>query len=81
MKIDDNYRLENDSNQWTLIYEKEGEVNPKTVKPTISTNKWYCGNMKQALKRYLDESLKECNSIETVLLELKRVESVIDNLK
>ncbi len=58
MKLDKNYSLDNDANQWILNYEREGEINPKTNKPTISRDKWYCRSLQSALKRYLNESVK-----------------------
>lgn len=64
MKIDENYTLENDSNQWVLNYRSEGEINPKTNKPITTENKWYCGTLSQALNRYLDESLKPSKDIQ-----------------
>jgi hypothetical protein len=64
------YKLENDSNGWVLIYEKEGEINPKTNEPIISRNKWYCGSLHSALKRYLDECLKPSTDIQELFSEL-----------
>ena len=70
MKIDEKYTIENDSNQWVLNYRSEGDINKRTGKPTISTNKWYCGSLKQCLNRYLDESLKQSTTIQEVVANI-----------
>ena len=79
MKLDENYRLESDSNQWTLIYEKEGAINPKTDKPIVSSDKWYFGNLKQALMRYTDQSVKPSETVEELLIQLIRVEGAVNS--
>lgn len=63
IKIDKNYYITNDSNQWTLHYEKVGDINPKTGKNTITKNSWYCGTLERCLKRYIDESLKPAENV------------------
>lgn len=78
MRIDENYSIENDSNQWVLEYTSKGDINPKTNKPTISTNKWYCSNLKQCLSRYLDESLKPADSIQTLIGLMSITDSKIE---
>ncbi len=67
MKIDNNYSIENDSHQWILKYEREGDINQKTGNPTKSESKWYCGTLKQALQRYLDECLKPAKDAQTII--------------
>jgi len=64
IKIDENYFLTNDSNQWILNYEKEGDVSEKTGKPVISKDKWYCSGLNGVLQRYLKEAPKTATSIE-----------------
>lgn len=64
MKLDDNFYLEADTNQWILHYEKEGDINPKTNKPIKHIDKWYCGSLKSALNRYLNESVKSATTVQ-----------------
>ena len=80
MIIDENYKLENDSNQWVLIYEKEGEINPKTDKPIISKDRWYCSNLESALNRYANEASKVADNIERLQIELVRIHGAINSL-
>ena len=80
IQLDNNYRLESDSNQWTLIYEKEGDINPKTNKPTISTDKWYCTSLGSALDRYVNEASKVSKTAEELLIQLIRIEGQINGL-
>ena len=81
IKLDKEFYLENDSNQWTLNYRCEGPVNEKTGKPTISTNIWYCANLKACLKRYYNEATKPAKDVIQLGHKLKAVETVINNLK
>lgn len=80
--IDENYRIENDVNNFILRYEKrDGTINAKTGKEITSTDEWYFSNIKLALTKYLNESLKTSDSITEVLDEIKRVETLISKLK
>ncbi len=82
IKIDEEYFLTNDSNQWVLNYEKEREINKDTGKPTVSTNKWYCGNLNLALVRYLNESVKFSNSVlklqSLTILAVERITELLE---
>ena len=66
MVIDEFYSIENDAHQWILKYECEGDINTKTGKPSVSKSKWYCVTLRQALNRYLDESLKLATDVRAV---------------
>ena len=81
IKLDENYYLTNDSNQWSLHYEKEGEINPSTGKPTIKRDTWYCGKLKACLKRYYNEATKPAKDVIDLGFKLKSVEETIQNLK
>lgn len=81
IKLDENFRLENDSNEWTLIFEQEGEINPKTGKPSKKSNKWHCGSLNNALKRYANEVPKPSMSVQELITVLERVNETINNLK
>lgn len=85
MKIDNNYSIENDSHQWILKYEREGDINQKTGKPTKSESKWYCGTLKQALQRYLDECLKPAKDAQTIIqlivLSEQKITEYLNQLK
>lgn len=79
--LDKNYRLENDSNNWVLIYEMEGDINPKTNKPTVSTDKWYCTSLTTALNRYVNESTKASETAEDLMVQLIRIQGEINSLQ
>ena len=79
--LDENYRLESDSNQWTLLYEKSGEINPKTKKPTISSNKWYCVSLEAVLRRYVNECPKPSKTSGELMLALIRIEKLIEKIE
>jgi len=81
IKLDEEYYLESDSNQWTLNYKSEGPVNEKTGKPTIKTNIWYCANLKACLKRYYNEATKPAKNVIELGFKVKALEEVINNIK
>ena len=81
IKLDDDYTLENDSNQWVLIYKKSKGLSNKTNKEYFTQNKWYCSSLENALKRYMDESLKPCITVNHLMLKMDDVLTNIKNVK
>jgi hypothetical protein len=77
MKLDENYRIEQDAANWILIYESEGDVNPKTGKRSISRDVSYHANLRQALTVYLDKNLKGSTDILDVKNRLVEAERKI----
>lgn len=75
-----NYFITCDSNQWVLNYEKTGEVNPKTNKPTISTNTWYCSSLESCLRRYVNEVPKVSETIHDIFEMLSVIEDTIKGI-
>ncbi len=80
MKLDEFYTVEPDTACWTLTYEKIGDINPKTGKPTITRDASYHANLKQALVKYLDNCLKSSADIQDVKNRITEVEQKIENL-
>jgi len=81
IKLDEHYYLTNDSNQWVLNFEKEGEINPKTGKPTIKKDTWYCGTIQGCIRRYYNESTKDCSNLQELKESIDKIESKLDELK
>ena len=81
IKLDDNYRIEEDAHNWTLIYEAEGDVNPNTGKRTVSRDASYHANLGQALTVYLDKNLKGSTDILDVKNRLLEVEQRLAKIK
>lgn len=80
IKLDKNYRIEEDAHSWNLVYEGKGPVNPKTGKPKKLYDISYHANLKQALSTYLDKSLKGSTELQGVLARLSEVEQRIQSL-
>ena len=85
IKLDENFRIEPDALNFTLIKEMEGEVNPKTGKPTISRGQWYCPTLQSALRAYLRESSRELfldgeDDLASVFNKLKQIEDAINKI-
>lgn len=79
MKLDDNFRVENDSNGFTLIFEQK-YIN-KENKEKTKTDKWHYSSMKMILKTYVNESLKPCNCVIELHEKLTYLNDKIDKLK
>lgn len=81
MKLDENYRIETNKFQYTLIKEEgTGNINGKTGKETISTDSWYFPTLSLALKKYVNESLKESQSIKEVLEKIDQLNNKIEGI-
>lgn len=79
IKIDDDYSLESDTSSWNLVYLKQG-INAKTGKPFTSKEYSYHPNIKEALKKYCDEKLKDCDSIQAIIVGIVKLHATIENL-
>lgn len=80
--LDEHFIIEPDGNNFTLIKNKPtGQINPKTNKEIISSDIWYPPTLKDALKSYLRESLRDCADVNDIIKRIDEVESKIDNLK
>ncbi len=83
--IDKHWRVEEDASSWNLVYEKKGKVNPKTGKPSISSDVSYHANMKQALVTYLQKSTKGAGTIQDAVTAMNsaeaRVMQAVDKIK
>lgn len=81
IQLDENYLIETDSYNWTLRFESvRMELKDGKEKQIKSKDEWHYPNIKLCLKKYLDESLKDCPSIEDVLIRIGELEKKIDKL-
>ena len=67
IKLDDNWSVESDTSSWNLHYEKEGDINPKTGKPTKTSEVSYHARLVDAFKYYLNEEPKTALNIPQIL--------------
>ena len=81
IKLDQHWHIDTSGSSATLIFEKEGELNPKTQKPIQRKEVFYYSTVKQALTGYANRSLIHSESIEEILDKLDKIETVIKNLK
>lgn len=81
IQLDKNYRVEVDSVSWTLIYEKEGEINQQTGKPVLHSKRSYHATLKNALIAYFDESLAPCQNVQEVLDMINCQIELLNNLE
>lgn len=74
IQLDENYRVEKDAASWNLIYEKQGDINPNTGRPSMSRDVTYHANLKQALVTYLDLSLEGSTDVQGVVAAISEAE-------
>lgn len=80
MKLDENYRIESDSNNFILVYEIE-KFNKNTKKDYMFKEESYFPKLSLALDKYMNECLKPQTEAVGVLKELTRVEDLIKTIK
>jgi hypothetical protein len=73
MKLDENYRIETDKYNFTLVYESK-TFDEKKKKEVTSTDEWHYPDLKNALLKYLNQSVKVCDSVVGLYEKIKEVE-------
>lgn len=79
--IDENYSLVKDYGSWNLVYSKTGEVNPLTGKAQKSENTSYHMNLRDALKWYLNQAMKDSATVNEILTRIDEVERKIETME
>ena len=79
MELDKNYRIESDTYNFTLIYESKS-FDEKKRKEVTSKDEWYYPDLKLALNKYVNQSLKPCQDALSILDKLNEIELLISNL-
>lgn len=79
--LNDSFYIEVDSYNYTLRKEyKTGEISSKTGSEKIVRDNWFYPNLKGALKRFVDEELRDTSDIEKVIEKLEGIENIINKL-
>lgn len=78
IKLNENYYITTDSNNWMLNYaeEKVKENGDKYV----ATGIWYYPKLSDLLSRALDEQLKNCETAEEIKQAIAQFEKTVENL-
>ena len=77
MILDENYRLESDSNNWILKFEEVRVKEKDNSEYLFEESIGYYPRISQALRKYLDCCLKECDTAKEIMVEIERVEKLI----
>lgn len=77
--LNDNFSIYPSTDCWTLKQQEEGEINPKTGKPSIKVSNTFHGTLKQALDAFVDKSLKTSLDISMLQEKLQELEDFIKN--
>lgn len=67
IQIDEHWTVEADTASWNLEYREEGEINPKTGKPTVSSEVSYHARLVDALKAYLNKAPKDATTANEII--------------
>jgi hypothetical protein len=80
IRLDDNFYIDVDTYNYTLKRETKtyDEVKDKVV---TSKEEWHYPKLSQILDKYLNMSLKACENIVDLRVELTRIEKIIQNIK
>lgn len=82
MKLNEDFDLKHDGSCWVLEKNQVTEnISKKTGKPIVSSDKWYYPSIKQALRKFVNESLVEVNSVNLLLERLDEVEETISKIR
>lgn len=81
--LDENFRLEPDGYQWVLKYEaKRKEIDEDTLEEKIvtSSDQWYHGELRFALRAYCDKVLKPEPTVKALWDKIEELFTKIDEL-
>lgn len=81
--LDENFRLDPDGYQWILRYEsKRTEIDPDTLleKVVTSSDQWYHGELRFALRAYCDKVLKPEPTVKALWDKIEELVVKIDTL-
>lgn len=82
IQLNNEFYVETDSNNYILQHRKPKEVvKDGEAKTVLESDSWYFPTLSACLRKFLDESLKESESIQEVLQQIERVHKTIKNLK
>lgn len=79
LKLDDNYFIETDTNNFTLRFQKV-VYDEKKKKDVTKKDEWNYPKLSQAMSKYLNECVRPLETIKEVFSELKRIELLIEKL-
>lgn len=82
MKLDEEYSIKSDGVGTTLLFEtpRQREKDGKMV-DFIFTDKWYYLTVEQALRKYLDLKLENCEDVKDCLKRIEEVKQIISKIK
>lgn len=80
MKIDENYHVESEANSWNLHYEEIRGISDKTGEQIVKRDVSYHGRLKDALKFYLNETMKEATDVTDLIARIELAEANIDRM-
>lgn len=82
--INKNFKIKKDSHSWVLIFNEIRQRKNKTTgeqEDFVFEDKWYYPDIKQCLTKISNETLKECETTEDLILKMDELISVINSLK
>lgn len=82
MKLDEEYSIKSDGVGTTLQLEtpRQREKDGKMV-DFIYADKWYYLTVEQALRKYLDLKLENCEDVKDCLTRIEEVKQIISKIK
>lgn len=82
MRLDEHYSIATDTYCVSLLFRREKEIEKNGEKKTVTEkDSFHFATVQQALKRYVQESIKECKDAQEVLKKIDELEKRIDGLQ
>ncbi|AGO47710.1 hypothetical protein Phi4:1_gp173 [Cellulophaga phage phi4:1] len=80
IRLNKYYTISSDKNNWILNYEKErfDEVKGKTI---TSKDEWFFSKLEDALKNFINASIKDVEKGQTILDAINSAHETIKNVK
>lgn len=79
IKLNDNYHITNDANNWVLNYKEE--KTKKSGETYEAVDSWYFSKLSDLLSRFLDNEMKDAKTAKELLGKINEVEQIIKKLK
>jgi hypothetical protein len=77
MKLDENYTIKQDTYNFILHYENEGDVNPETGKPTVTVRDTFYPTLEQALLAYASRCQNVNEGVDRLLDSMRETRETI----
>lgn len=84
IKLDEKWNITPDTYSWCLTQQVEKTRKNKETKEEeqyTTEEKWYFPTMQDCLKKYTNESTKECKDMQEILEKLQEIKDIVEKVR